>query len=70
MPNTLDAIRTGDRVTITNRFNQARTGRAVFRGSHGWILDMGGRYGTPAIATDANIVRIARAKGNKGNQTI
>jgi hypothetical protein len=61
----LDAIRNGDRVTIANRFGQETTGRAVMRGSHGWVLNMGGRHGTPAVATDENITRVkpARAKG-------
>lgn len=71
----LDSIRRGDRVTIVNRFGQERTGKAVMRGPHGWVLNMGGRYGTPAVATEANIVKIGgrrnagirerRARGTK-----
>lgn len=57
-----DRIRVGDRVTITNRFGQARTGRAVMRGPHGWVLNMGGPHGTPAIASEENIVRIEPRK--------
>jgi hypothetical protein len=56
--NILDAIRTGDRVTIVNRFGQERSGRATLRGPHGWVLNMGGRYGTPAVANESNIVKI------------
>ena len=56
----LDAIRAGDRVTIETRFNQHRTGRAVLRGPHGWVLNMGGAYGTPGIADESNIVRVKR----------
>ena len=55
----LDAIRAGDRVTISNRFGQQHSGRAVMRGPHGWVLNMGGKHGTPAIADDSNIVRVA-----------
>ena len=51
----------GDRVTIVNRFGQSRTGRAVMRGPAGWVLNMGGRYGTPAIATNENIVLVKPA---------
>lgn len=54
----LDLIHAGDRVTITNQFNQLHTGRAVMRGPAGWVLNMGGRYGTPGIASDANIVKV------------
>lgn len=59
----LDAIRPGDKVTIVIRAGVnvdgtydtvRRTGRAVMRGPHGWVLNMGGRYGTPGIATKNN----------------
>jgi hypothetical protein len=54
----VDAIRPGSRVTIVDRFGTQRTGRAVMRGPYGWILNMGGRHGTPGIATDDNVVRV------------
>jgi hypothetical protein len=54
----LDSIRHGDKVTIVNRFGQQSTGRAVMRGPVGWVLNMGGKYGTPAIATAENITRV------------
>jgi len=54
----LDAIKAGDRVTIVNRFGQSHTGRAVMRGPAGWVLNMGGKHGTPAIASDENITRV------------
>lgn len=53
-----DAIRPGSRVTIVNRFHQEHSGKAVMRGPHGWVLNMGGAHGTPAIATPDNIVRV------------
>lgn len=62
MSNVLDAIRFGDRVTIVNRFGQTSTGRATLRGPHGWVLNMGGRYGTPAIADERNIVKVKPRK--------
>lgn len=58
----LDFIRPGDRITIRNRFNQERTGKAVMRGTYGWVLNMGGAHGTPAIADDRNIVRVKAAR--------
>jgi hypothetical protein len=61
----VDAIQTGDRVTIVNRFGQQRTGRAVMRGPYGWVLNMGGAHGTPGIATDANVVAV-KSPGLKG----
>jgi hypothetical protein len=53
-----DAIRPGSRVTIVNRFGQSRSGRAVMRGPHGWVLNMGGPHGTPAIATPDNVTKV------------
>lgn len=60
-PSIVDTIRHGDRVTIVNRFGQTRTGRAQLRGPAGWILNMGGPHGTPAIANESNIVRVKSA---------
>ena len=57
-----DSIRAGDRVTIVNRFGQERTGRAVMRGPHGWVLNMGGRHGTPAVACEEVIVKVSKGR--------
>lgn len=58
----LDTIRFGDRVTIVNRFGQFRTGKATLRGSAGWVLNMGGLHGTPAVATANNIVKVRKGR--------
>ena len=55
-------IRPGDRVTIVDRFGKNHTGRATLLGPAGWVLNMGGQYGTPAIATESNIVKVVYAK--------
>ena len=52
----------GDRVTIIKRFGQRFTGRAVMKGPYGWVLNMGGPHGTPAIANERNIVKVVRAR--------
>lgn len=60
----IDIVRAGDRVTIVDRFGVQRTGRAVMRCSAGgWVLNMGGKHGTPGIATDANttFVKLVRS---------
>ena len=51
-------IKPRSRVTIINRFNQESTGRAVMKGPAGWVLNMGGSHGTPAIASPENVVRV------------
>jgi cytosine/adenosine deaminase-related metal-dependent hydrolase len=54
-------VRSGDRVTIRTAQGQEQTGRVngllITRGSH-CVLNMGGKYGRPAVASDANIVAI------------
>lgn len=60
MKSIMEAIRPGDRVTIQNRHGQKATGRAVMRGDYGWVLNMGGRYGTPAIADARNVVKVVK----------
>ncbi len=58
----VDTIRPGDKVTIVTPQGQDRSGRAVMRGTYGWVLNMGGRHGTPGIATDENTVRVVHMK--------
>jgi hypothetical protein len=53
----------GDRVTIRTPQGQERTGRAVMRSAHGgWVLNLGGRYGTPGLAGEDNVVRVRKAR--------
>jgi len=59
----VDTISRGDRVTIVDRFGKEHTGKAVMRGPAGWVLNMGGRHGTPGIASDENIVKVKKSKG-------
>jgi hypothetical protein len=63
-------IRGGDRVTIVDQQGKQRTGRAnpLLCFADHVVLNMGGRYGTPAYADAKNIVRVARASARKGRQ--
>ena len=68
-----DRIKPGSRVTIlvpngqridwnTRKIEQEwkeSTGKAVMRGSHGWVLNLGGKYGTPGVATPENTVAVS-----------
>lgn len=62
MASVLDYIKFGYSVSIVNRFGQVRTGRAVLRGPCGWVLNMGGKHGTPAIANEHNITKVREAR--------
>lgn len=53
-------IKAGDTVELRTPQGQLRRGRAVMRGTYGWVLNMGGKHGTPGVVTDANFVRIVR----------
>lgn len=63
MKHLIDLIQTGDRVTIVTPQNQRYTGKAVMPSAHGgWVLNMGGKYGTPGIADENNIVKVVKRK--------
>jgi hypothetical protein len=51
-----------DRVTIETPHGSRLTGTAVLfnRESHLWVLNLGGPYGRPGIASGANIVKIKK----------
>jgi hypothetical protein len=55
-------IQPGDRVTIVTPRGQEMTGRAVMKGPAGWVLNMGGRYGTPALADEDNVIKVSKSR--------
>lgn len=55
-------ISAGDKVTFVNRFGQKQTGKAVMRGPNGWVLNMGGKYGTPAVPREDQIINVVKRK--------
>ena len=57
-----DSIRPGDRVTIITPHGQKQTGRAVMKGPHGWVLNLGGAHGTPGIADDENTIEVRKSR--------
>jgi hypothetical protein len=65
LPSLFSLITAGARVTIVNRFGQEHTGRAVMRGPHGWVLNMGGPHGRPGIASDENVTKVSPPKGSR-----
>lgn len=60
----VDTIRSGDTVIIITPHGARLKGRAVMRSSTGgWVINLGGRHGTPAIATDSNVVDVRKNGG-------
>lgn len=51
-------IKPGALVTIVTPQGQKQLGRAVMKGPYGWVLNMGGKHGTPAVATEDNIIKV------------
>lgn len=64
-PTLFDAIRHGDRVTFVDRFGKQRTGKAVMRGPHGWVLNMGGPHGTPQVVNEDMVTRVRSTNPGK-----
>ena len=58
----LASILPGDRVTIVTPQGNRIRGRAVMRGPAGWVINRGGKYGTPYVADERNIVCVGRAR--------
>ena len=60
-------IRAGDRVEIRTFHGSLLKGRAVMKGPAGWVLNLGGRYGTPGIASEENVVRVFKRNISANN---
>ena len=59
----IDCVRPGDRVTIITPHGSKLTGRAVMPSrAGGWVLNGGGRHGTPLLADDSNTINVRKAK--------
>ncbi len=54
----IDSIKPRSRVTIITPHGSKLTGKAVMKGPYGWVINLGGKYGTPAIATDDNTIAV------------
>lgn len=64
---TIQAIRPGDRVKISTRHGQLLSGRAVMPTKDGgWVLNGGGKHGTPLLAYEGNLVAI-KPRGRKAS---
>lgn len=64
MTDNFEEIRPGDRVTILTPQNQERSGRVVMKSGDklGWVLNCGGKHGTPALAYPENTVKISKGR--------
>ena len=58
-------IQVGDSVTKKTPHGQELRGKAVMKGPHGWVINTGGRHGTPRVVTESNFVKMRKGKNRK-----
>jgi hypothetical protein len=62
----IESVRPGDTVTIVTPHGSQLKGRAVMPSSHGgWVLNGGGRHGTPLLADDSNTIKVSKSRAKK-----
>lgn len=64
------AVGPGDRLTIRTAQGQELTGRVVMRNAYGFVLNLGGRYGKPGVATPENLVKIRKASAKTREKAV
>lgn len=62
-----EKVSPGDRVTFTGPRGDKVTGRVVMRSSHPghWVVNIGGKHGTPAVVAEADITSVHKPKDAK-----
>ena len=58
-------IHIGDSVTMMTPQGQELRGKAVMKGPHGWVMNTGGRHGTPRVVSESNFVRMRKGRNRK-----
>ena len=58
-------IQVGDSVTMKTPKGQELRGKAVMKGPHGWVINTGGRHGTPRVVSESNFVKMRKGKNRK-----
>tara|TARA_A100001035_G_scaffold135388_1_gene106612 strand:+ start:742 stop:963 length:222 start_codon:yes stop_codon:yes gene_type:complete len=58
-------IQVGDTVYFSTPHSKELKGKAVMKGPIGWVVNMGGRHGTPGVVTERNFIKIRKGKNRK-----
>mgnify|MGYP005707322299 FL=1 len=58
-------IMVGDSVTMSTPQGQLLNGKAVMKGPYGWVVNVGGRHGTPRVVHENNFVKMRKGKNRK-----
>ena len=58
-------IQVGDSVTMSTPQGQVLSGKAVMKGPYGWVINVGGRHGTPRVVHENNFVKMRKGRNRK-----
>lgn len=58
-------IHIGDSVTMMTPQGQELRGKAVMKGPHGWVINIGGRFGTPKVVNENNFIKMRKGRNRK-----
>jgi len=58
-------IMVGDSVTMSTPQGQVLNGKAVMKGPYGWVVNIGGRHGTPRVVHENNFIKMRKGKNRK-----
>ena len=58
-------VMVGDRVEFLTPQGQTRRGKVVMMGDVGYIVNCGGRFGTPAVLTEKNFITARKGRDRR-----
>ncbi len=58
-------IMVGDSITMSTPQGQLLNGKAVMKGPYGWVINVGGRHGTPRVVHENNFVKMRKGKNRR-----
>ena len=58
-------IQMGDMVYFFTPHSKQLKGKAALKGPHGWVVNMGGRYGYPMIVSEKNYIKHNKGRNRK-----
>ena len=58
-------IMVGDSVTMSTPQGQLLNGKAEMKGPYGWVVNVGGRHGTPRVVHENNFIKMRKGKNRK-----
>lgn len=60
-------IQVGDTVYFSTPHTTEMKGRAVMKGPAGWVVNAGGRHGTPKVVGESNFIKLRKGRNRKAD---